>query len=76
MELAATVANKLLEKHHRILNDELLSLDYASSHLDPEGAWQAPLCVSWDRSKRSKGRVIDRETLGKLGARLKPDGHR
>ena len=41
VELAATGANKLLEKHHPFLNDELLSLDYASSRLDPEGAWQA-----------------------------------
>lgn len=41
IELAATVANKLLEKHHPFLSDELLSQDYASCRLDPEGAWQA-----------------------------------
>jgi ATP-dependent Lhr-like helicase len=41
VELAATVANKLLEKHHPYLSEELLSADYASCRLDPEGAWQA-----------------------------------
>lgn len=40
VELAATVANKLLEKHHLFLNEELLSHDYASARLDPDGAWQ------------------------------------
>ncbi len=41
VELAASVANKLAEKYHPFLGDELLSLDYASGRLDPEGAWQA-----------------------------------
>jgi ATP-dependent Lhr-like helicase len=41
IELATTVANKRLEKHHPYLSDELLSLDYAGCRLDPEGAWQA-----------------------------------
>lgn len=41
VQLAATVANKLIEKHHVVLGDELLAIDYASSRLDPEGAWQA-----------------------------------
>ena len=46
VELASTVANKLTEKHHVFLNDELLSLDYASSRLDAEGAWQAVVRVT------------------------------
>lgn len=41
VQLAGTVANKLNEKHHVFLSEELLSVDYASSRLDPEGAWQA-----------------------------------
>jgi ATP-dependent helicase Lhr and Lhr-like helicase len=41
VELAAAVANKLSEKHHLFLSDELLSLDYASRQLDPDGAWHA-----------------------------------
>ena len=40
VELASTVANKLIEKHHVFLSEELLSVDYASSRLDPDGAWQ------------------------------------
>jgi hypothetical protein len=46
VELAGTVKNKLTEKYHMFLNDELLSTDYASSHLDPEGAWHAAVRVS------------------------------
>jgi ATP-dependent Lhr-like helicase len=45
IELANTVANKLTEKHHLFLSEELLSIDYASSRLDPEGAWQAVVRV-------------------------------
>ena len=45
VELAGTVANKLHEKHHPFLS-ELLSLDYASCRLDPEGAWQAVVRVT------------------------------
>jgi ATP-dependent Lhr-like helicase len=41
VSLAGTVKNKLIEKHHVFLSEELLSVDYASSRLDPEGAWQA-----------------------------------
>jgi ATP-dependent Lhr-like helicase len=44
-ELAGTVANKLIEKYHVFLSEELLSVDYASSRLDPEGAWQAAVRV-------------------------------
>lgn len=46
VELAATVKNKLIEKYHVVLNEELLSIDYASSRLDPEGAWNAAVRVS------------------------------
>jgi ATP-dependent helicase Lhr and Lhr-like helicase len=41
VQLAETISNKLTEKHHVFLGDELLSLDYASARLDPDGAWQA-----------------------------------
>ena len=41
VEMARTVANKVVEKFHPFLDDELLSIDYASRHLDPNGAWQA-----------------------------------
>jgi ATP-dependent Lhr-like helicase len=40
-DLASTVLNKVVEKHHVFLSEELLSIDFASSRLDPEGAWQA-----------------------------------
>ena len=40
-QLAGTVANKLTEKHHVFLGEDLLSVDYASSRLDPDGAWHA-----------------------------------
>ena len=46
VKLAGTVANKLIEKHHVFLNEELLSVDYASSRLDPDGAWQAAVRVT------------------------------
>ena len=39
--LAATVGNKLLEKHDQFLRDELLRLDYAAKRLDTEGAYRA-----------------------------------
>lgn len=38
-QLAATISNKMVEKHHPYLNEELLSLDYGSAFLDPDGAW-------------------------------------
>lgn len=41
VQLAGTVSNKLIEKHHVFLSEELLSIDYGSCRLDPEGAWQA-----------------------------------
>jgi ATP-dependent Lhr-like helicase len=41
IELARSVSNKLTEKYHVFLGEELLSVDYASSRLDTEGAWQA-----------------------------------
>lgn len=40
-ELAGTVRNKASERYHPVLDEALLSLDYASSALDAEGAWQA-----------------------------------
>jgi ATP-dependent helicase Lhr and Lhr-like helicase len=40
VELAATVSNKRLEKHDQFLSDELLSFNYAASHLDTQGAWK------------------------------------
>jgi ATP-dependent Lhr-like helicase len=39
--LARTVANKVVEKHHPLLSEDLLALDYASERLDAQGAWQA-----------------------------------
>ena len=45
VQLAGTVANKLIEKHHVFLSEALLSTDYASCRLDPEGAWQAAVRV-------------------------------
>jgi ATP-dependent Lhr-like helicase len=45
VRLAGTVKNKVIEKHHVFLSEELLSVDYASSRLDPEGAWQAAVRV-------------------------------
>jgi len=39
--LDTAVRNKLTEKYHVFLSDELLSIDFASSRLDPEGSWQA-----------------------------------
>lgn len=41
IDLAEMVTNKVIEKHHRFLGDTLLSVDYASSHLDVEGAHAA-----------------------------------
>ena len=38
--LATDVRNKRTEKHHWYLSDELLSLDYASSQIDVERAWE------------------------------------
>jgi ATP-dependent Lhr-like helicase len=46
VQLASTVANKLIEKHHVFLDEELLSIDYASSRLDSESAWQATVRVA------------------------------
>ena len=41
IQLAGTVANKITEKNHIFLGEELLSIDYASSRLDTDGAWNA-----------------------------------
>lgn len=41
VELARTVENKLIEKYHVFMDNHLLSLDYASSRLDVDGAWHA-----------------------------------
>lgn len=38
-ELASTIKNKVVEKYHPYLSEELLSLDYGSSFLDTDGAW-------------------------------------
>jgi len=40
LALAATITNKVAEKHDRFLNDDLLNADYASRHLDSQGAWE------------------------------------
>ena len=39
--LAGTVTNKMVEKYHLFLSEELLSIDYGSGLLDPDGAWAA-----------------------------------
>jgi ATP-dependent helicase Lhr and Lhr-like helicase len=41
VELAATVSNKLNEKHDLFLSEELRCLDYAASYLAPQAAWEA-----------------------------------
>jgi ATP-dependent helicase Lhr and Lhr-like helicase len=41
VELAATVGNKLNEKHDLFLSEELRCLNYAASHLAPQAAWEA-----------------------------------
>jgi ATP-dependent helicase Lhr and Lhr-like helicase len=38
--LAATVSNKLNEKHDLLLDEELLCQNYAASYLDVQGAWE------------------------------------
>ena len=40
-ELARSVANKACEKYDLFLTDELLSVDYAASKLDSNGALSA-----------------------------------
>jgi ATP-dependent Lhr-like helicase len=40
-EIASSVANKRFEKHHDLLGEELLTLDYASSRLDLPRALEA-----------------------------------
>lgn len=60
VQLARTVANKLIEKHHVFMSDELLSIDYASCRLDPDGAWQAAVRavgqVDVERGRGDQGR--------------------
>jgi ATP-dependent Lhr-like helicase len=41
VQLARTVSNKLLEKHHVFLSEDLLSIDYGNCRLDPDGAWHS-----------------------------------
>ena len=45
VQLAGTISNKVIEKHHVFLSEELLSIDYGSCRLDPEGAWQSAVRV-------------------------------
>ncbi|MBA3342481.1 MAG: DEAD/DEAH box helicase [Gemmatimonadaceae bacterium] len=45
VQLAGTVLNKLIEKHHVFLSDELLSIDYGSCRLDTDAAWQSVVQV-------------------------------
>jgi ATP-dependent Lhr-like helicase len=57
VELAATVVNKTLEKHDRLLSNELLCLNYAASQLDTQKAWETlrrlkNLCKPWDEKHR------------------------
>lgn len=40
LKLASTIQNKAKEKYDLFLTEELLSADYASSKLDPIGAWE------------------------------------
>jgi ATP-dependent helicase Lhr and Lhr-like helicase len=47
VELAETVANKVIEKHDRFLSEELLCFNYAASHLDTQKAWET-LCHIMD----------------------------
>ncbi len=47
--LADLAQNKATEKHHRLLSDDLLSADYASSHLDVAEAWE--WLRAWARTK-------------------------
>jgi ATP-dependent Lhr-like helicase len=51
--LAATVPNKLLEKHDVFLRAELLDLDYAAKRLDTEGAHRAALDAARDSRNAS-----------------------
>ena len=44
--LAASVENKKTEKHHPYLSEELLNVDYVSSQLDADGAWQSAMRLS------------------------------
>ncbi len=40
VELAATVSNKINEKHDLFLDEDLLCRNYAASHLNVQGAWE------------------------------------
>lgn len=40
LALAATEANKCERKYHRFLAEDLLSMDYATRSLYPQGTWQ------------------------------------
>ena len=41
LDIARGVANKVCEKHHHVLGDELLCLDYASSRIDLAAALES-----------------------------------
>ena len=45
VELAGTVENKVVEKHHPLLTEDLLTRDYASSRLDITGALEVARLV-------------------------------
>jgi len=45
-QLAITVLNKRIEKHHWYLSEELLNADYASSRLDLDQAWSVVQALS------------------------------
>lgn len=50
IEIASTVANKRFEKHHDLLSEQLLTLDYASSRLDMPRALEAARVLIGERS--------------------------
>ena len=41
LSLAAKVKNNKNEKYHAFLDDDLLTMEYASTHFDVEGCWKA-----------------------------------
>jgi ATP-dependent Lhr-like helicase len=51
VELAKTVQNKVVEKHHPLLTEDLLTRDYASSRIDIPGALVAARMVLTELSR-------------------------
>lgn len=49
LELAATVMNKVREKHDPLLSEALLTADYAAGRLDVAGAWRTWCRISGGR---------------------------